>query len=160
MSKKNIIVFIISLIVLVVLILLGTSLTKNTEENPETGHFYGKPKSIEDIRTIDIVYNNGKDYIFISNKKELTYFTFDKEGKMVYKTYEIDTSDIIKYIYENDIDYLKEDKHIDNEKWSLEVSSPGSSCIISKKTNQPEWFDELLEKLEVDKKGYLSKTLK
>lgn len=159
MDKKKIIVIILGIFVLVLLVIAGISIShsKKIKETPATGHFYGKPNNISDIKSIEIVYNNGKDYISISDDNQITYFTFDKEGKMIDQIVEEDTKDIIEYIYKNDIDYLKEYDHLQDEKWSLEVSGPGKSCTISKKTAQPKWFNTLLQKLNVDEYGYLSK---
>ena len=156
--KKRKITFSV-VISVIILLLIGTIILINNKSNSKeiaaTGHFYGKPRSVEEIDFIDIVYNNGKDYVHISNNK-INYYTYDKEENSIDNIIDIDTSEIINYIYENDLKYLKDYEHIENERWSLRVSAPGMHCLISSKKEEPKWFDKLLQKLNVEENGYLS----
>lgn len=161
-NKKKIFI-IVSIIAFILLIGCIGLLINNKKEKPisNTGHFYGQPSSLEDIDTIYIVYNNGKDHVTVSGGRykdnKIYYYGYGEDGNINGEYVEnIDTSNIIKYIYEKNLKYLKEYEHVDNEKWSLEISSPGKNCLISSKKEEPKWFKDLLKKLNVDKNGYLS----
>lgn len=165
LNKKNgnkKIFIIVSIIVAVLLVGCIALVINNKKEEPinYTGHFYGKPSSIEDIELIEVVYNNGKDEIAISPDNVINYYTYDKDGNSIDNCIDQDTSDIINYIYKNDLKYLEEYKKVNNAKWSLSIKGPGRSCLISSKESEPEWFKELLKKLNVDEKGYISYRIK
>ena len=158
MRKRKIILSII--ILTVILLLIGVVIVINNKSNSKeiaaTGHFYGKPRSVEEIDSIDTVYNNGKDYVHISNNNKINYYTYDKEGNSIDNIIDINTSEIINYIYGNDLKYVKDYEHIENERWSLRVNAPGMHCLISSKKTEPKWFDKLLKKLNVEENEYLS----
>lgn len=162
MKKRKIIFSVV--ISVIILLLIGTIILINNKSNSKeiasTGHFYGKPSSVKEIESIEVVYNNGKDYISILGgryeKNKILYYTYDKNGNMIDNHIDADTSDIFKYVYEKDLKYLKKYEHVDNEKWSLKVSAPGMHCLISSKKAEPKWFNKLLKKLNVEENGYLS----
>ena len=161
-SKKRIVI-IVSIIVLILLVGCITVVMNNKKEKPvgETGHFYGQPSSVEDIDIIEIMYNNGNDHVSIHagrhKDNKIYYYSFGKDGNISGENeVDTDTTDIIKYIYENDLKYLKEYNEVKNAKWSLQINGPGKQCLISGKKAEPKWFKELLKKLNVDKNGYLS----
>lgn len=160
MSKTKKIIFVIILVILLsitIIILINNKFKNISTTDSDTGHFYGKPRSAEEISYIEIVYNNGKDYVSINKENIINYYTYDKDGNTIYNKVDTDTSEIINYIYENDLKYLKNYKHMENEKWALEIYSPGASCLISGKNSPPKWFNKLLEKLNVEENGYLLK---
>lgn len=160
-KKVFIIVFIIIIILLIGSIILLINNNKKEEPISYTGHSYGKPSSIDQIDHIEVDYNNGKDHISIFAGREkdnkIHYLGYGDDGNISGEyVFDTDTSDIIKYIYEKDLKYLKEYDEVDNAKWSLRVSGPGWHCLISGAKEEPKWFKVLLKKLYVDKNGYLS----
>lgn len=170
MNKKILIIVsavvgIIILIVLSIILLLPilkpspkeTPVNNKNKEVKETGHFYGKPKSVSDITHVELKYNNGKDYIAISNENYIGYYTFDDTGKRIYKQVDKDTSKIYEKIFNNYLDDLTKEYPEKDAIWSIEVSSPGASCAIGGKDSQPSWFDELLKDVEAEENGYLYK---
>lgn len=156
-SRKKVVI-IVSIILVILLIGCIVLLINNKKEKPisDTGHFYGKPSSVKEIDSIDIIYNNGKDNIVILPNNRVNYYTYDETGNSIDNYVDVDTSDIIKYIYDKDLKYLKEYEEVDNVKWSLRINAPGRHCLISSTKTEPKWFKELLEKLNVDDNGYLS----
>lgn len=126
---------------------------RNTEEN-ETGYFYREPSSVEDITYIDIAYNNGKDYVQIVDN-EIRYGGFDENGNYKYENVKEDgefAQDIKKYIYKNNLKYMDREYSSPNKvNWELTINVTGGGCSIGGKDEQPEWFNVLLKKLEVDK---------
>ncbi len=81
--------------------------------------------------------------------------SYDKDENNIEKVVETDTSDIINYVYENDLTYLKGFRNVKDAKWLLEVDGPGAGAFISGTKEEPKWFKELLKELKADENGYL-----
>ena len=164
MKKYNKNVLIIISIVSLCAIILGFVILNlynnhNNQNISETGHFYGTPSSVEDIDFIEVVYNDGNDYVFITDDL-IKYYSYDDKGNFGITNYIEDVdfiTELTKYIYSNDLKYLKEYNKLKDAKWSLEIDSPGKSCLISGTNNPPLWFKKLLDKLNVKEYGYTSK---
>lgn len=170
--KKGLIIVLGIITVIIIGIGIGVTVNKNKNYMPEkgasetdmyetnmseTGYFYRKPSSFEDITNIDIDYNNGKDYVQIVDN-EVRYGGYDEHGNLKYENVREDeefAKYIIKYIYKNNIKYLDKSSYPNNINWGLSVHVTGGGCAISGNDEKPEWFKKLLKKLEVDKyKGY------
>lgn len=161
MNSKKKVIIVISIIVILLIsgIVLWKCMEKGNSNIPATGHFFGVPDSVEDIDLIEIIYNNGKDYITITPSNPINFYTYDKKGKVIDNYVDMDSSSIIKYVYDNDLKYLKDENNIKNEKWSLRVESSGIHCLISSDKDESKWFKELLKELNVDINGYKSNNL-
>lgn len=160
--KKGSIIVLCIITVIIIGIGIGVIVNKNKNYMPETdmsetGYFYRKPSSFEDITNIDIDYNNGKDYVQIVDN-EIRYGGYDKHGNLKYENVREDeefAKYITKYIYKNNIKYLDKSSYPNNINWGLNVHVTGGGCAVSGNDEKPEWFNKLLKKLEVDKyKGY------
>ena len=153
---KILIITFISIIFVISLLLIESSLflkSKIKTDDQETGYFYGTPSSVEEIKYIDISYNGDRDYVFITDQK-ITYGGYDEYGNSIYKKFREDAEFIQKiknYIYKKDLKYLTQFNTAYNANWSLEVSKTGAGCAISGTEEPPEWFNRLLDKLEVYK---------
>lgn len=120
---------------------------------------YEKPQSVDDIVTVWISYNGSEDYISIENG-EMYYYAFDDEGEEISEDLEIDTKEIMQYIFDNDLGYISDtepDDFEDDVDWSLEIDTEDAYSFIGDKGEAPEWFNKLLEKLDVNTHGYKSK---
>lgn len=111
---------------------------------------YKQPSSISDIKSIDIKYNDNKEYIFIT-KDKITYGIKNENNNVESQTITDKNSinEVMNDVFNNYLKYLK-DSHITNDtKWSLKVkTNSGGYCLISGKYNSdiPTWFTELVEK--------------
>lgn len=133
--------------------------TDGDEEDESTVEFtYGKPASAEEIEYVSISYNNNQDFIEIYNDEEdqsITYYTEGGEDSKS-ETVESGVNDVLKHIFEKDLEYLGDNDILENETWSIEVDTADKTSYISGDSAAPEWFNELLKKLDVDNKGYKS----
>ena len=164
--KTSMIIGIIALCAFIIVLLvfwlnkeknIPTNSKTNHSEERETGHFYGKPSSVEDISSVEISYNNGRDYISI-NDYGITYFAYDNNGNIIEEKTREDVelvNEINNYIFDNDLEYLNDYDEVDDKTWSLRIDSPGVHCLTSGQKDSPSWFNELLNKLEVEKYGYI-----
>lgn len=138
---------------------LGADLS-DVDEADTIEETYGKPSSAEDIESVYITYNNGMDYINIYNSDEIEYFTYDDNDEYVGETTETSTADIIKYIFDNDLEYLGDNEYTGDEIWSVEIATTEDTYSFVGGTGEtPEWLNELLNKLDANSKGYQSKKL-
>ena len=129
------------------------------EEPVSTGYFYGKPESAEEIESIFISYNEGKDNIDILDG-EIRYYAFDEEGNTTdenSRVLETDTSGIKQYVFENDLEYLESYYSEEDFNWSIVVNGAGMGCTKYGNGEYPDWFKALLDELKVDEYGYLYK---
>ncbi|MBR2766930.1 hypothetical protein IKD67_02515 [Candidatus Saccharibacteria bacterium] len=152
---------VIGVVLFVILAVFGIgfgvlAIIQNKQQGAETGHWYGKPVSADEISSIDIVYNDGKDHVQVTDEF-IYYYAYNDEGNLYEgssETIETDTSSIMKYVFENDLQYLNDENVPNGNKWSITVYAPGVSSADFGYGRQPEWFDEILELLNVDKYGY------
>ncbi len=144
--------------------------TNNQDDFTTTGHGYGKPQKADDIESVYISYGeNGKNRINIFNhskyhdeENSITRYEIDNEGNFqnrVSKTLSDDeVLNILKYIFDNDLKYLNDygttdDGHIiseENIQWKIAVNTRGASCMAYGDNEAPEWFNELLTKLDAN----------
>lgn len=120
---------------------------------------YGKPASADEIDFVSISYNDDQDYIdILKEDNSADYYAYDQDGEYIGNTTEIDTSDIFKYIFDQDLNYLSDsNEYEDDYTWSIEVSSSDGTSHAEGSGAEPEWFTDLLRKLDVDNKGFFSK---
>ena len=132
------------------------------EDLDETTEFtYGKPTSAEEIKYVMISYNNNQDFVEIYNDEEGQEIIYsagseDEENSNA-ETVETGVNEILNHIFDNDIEYLGDNEVLDDETWSIEVDTADKLSYISGNSDAPEWFNELLKKLDVDNKGYKSR---
>ena len=142
----------------------------SNQNDTDTGHFYGKPQSVDDMDQVTINYGEGgKKRITISynskysNREDLIYRDeVDDEGNYQNEVEEKVSDDkvlnIMKYIYDNDLQDLNDynvssDGYLINQNdmvWKIEVDSPGASCMAYGYGEAPDWFNELLKKLDAN----------
>ena len=132
------------------------------EDLDETTEFtYGKPTSAEEIKYVMISYNNNQDFVEIYNDEdgqEIIYSADNEdEENSNAETVETGVNEVLKHIFDNDIEYLGDNEVLDDETWSIEVDTADKTSYISGNSDAPEWFNELLKKLDVDNKGYKSR---
>lgn len=141
----------------------GANLTEDDDDTDEAIEFvYGKPSKAEEIEFITISYNDNKDFVDIYKNEDdqgIDYYTYNEDGETISDTVETDPTEIIKFIFDNSLENLGDYTEIDNEKWSVEVDFDNKYSYASGDSDTPEWFNELLKKLDVDNKGYKSKNL-
>ena len=133
-----------------------------SDEGTEAGdeNSYGKPTSADEIQYITVAYNDIKDYVDISKEEgTIDYYTYDSNDEYVGDPIETDVTEIINYVFDNDLQYLGEEGYLDETTWAVEVGSDQGYSYVSGESDPPEWFKALLKKLDVDKKGYKSKSL-
>lgn len=122
---------------------------------------YGKPTSSESIASVYIMYNDASDFVNVYDSNEVEYYTYDENDEYTGSTIEIDSSEIFKYIYDNDLEYLGDNDYDGEEVWSLEVvTNEDTYSYVGGTAETPEWFNDLLTKLNVSANGYQSKALK
>jgi hypothetical protein len=174
---------IIALVICMVLAVLGTcfgiygtiqannALTKLDDDYPgEDMEFdggeiadenkYSKPSTVDEIELVAISYNDNKDFVdIVKNQEEsyIDYYTSDENGDYVGTPIETDVTELLQYVFDNDLEYLGDNDILDNETWSLEIDTSEGVSYISGESNPPKWFNELLKKLDVDNKGYKSR---
>ena len=162
MSKKSIILLMIGIILLLISILL---IFKHKKYENETGHWYGMPENVTDIVSITIRYNNGKDIIFITPQNEtISYFAYDNdgnyikddEGNEITNIVHENVSEIVEYIFKYDIKYLKDYSKKKKLRWELSVDTISTTCMTGGADEEPEWFSQLLKKLNVETYGNIS----
>lgn len=126
------------------------------DEEPTT---YGRPNSAVEIDSISISYNGYRDFIDIV-EDGIDYYSFNDDGSKVIRASEkgldTDTSEIMKNIFDNYLEYLTEFEDVNNYDWSIEVYSSNKACMISGTDEYPEWFGELLTQLNVSEYGNYS----
>ena len=142
----------------------------NQDDFTTTGHFYGKPQSVDDIDSVFINYGeNGRKRIAIiyrskypNEEDSINRYEVDDEGNYQNEVSETVSDDkvlnIMKYIYDNDLQYLNDynvsnDGHIlstNDMAWMIEVNSSGASCMAYDYGEAPDWFNDLLEKLDAN----------
>ncbi|MBR3122269.1 hypothetical protein IKF28_02375 [Candidatus Saccharibacteria bacterium] len=121
---------------------------------------YGKPSSVEEIEYIGINYNNGQDYIDIVKDEDgdyIEYYAYDSNNEYNGEVVETSVDDIFKYVFDNNLEHFGEENSFDNTSWEVEISSTNGSCYAKGESNLPDWLNALLEKLDVQNKGYKSK---
>ncbi len=168
---------IVSLIICMILAVLGTGfgiygsiqanralgiIEQKSDEDDESSdeNSYGKPTNADEIQYITIAYNDIKDYVDISREEgTIDYYTYNADEEYVGDPIETNVTDIINYIFDNDLQYLGDNDYLDNTTWAIEITSDQGYSYVSGESDPPEWFNALLKKLDVDKKGYKSKSL-
>ena len=183
-TENTLRVIIVVLIISTILAVLGTGLgiystitanqllSKYNEDNSEGMELesefvdepeYSKPENIDDINYIGITYNNGKDFIDIVRDEEgnyIEYYTFDNNDEYVGEIAEnANIDDIFGYVFEKDLDKFGEESFLGDVSWGVEISSTDGSCYVSGNSDQPDWLNALLKKLDADSKGYKHNTL-
>ena len=132
---------------------------KNKNNDDEGDYIYGKPDFVNEIDSIFVTYNgDNKDAVDIFDG-EIQYYTFNAELEQIEESehiIETDTTEIMEYVFDN-LDYLTEDETLIINDWSIEVNSGNKSCKISGTGEYPEWFKELLNKMNVSEYGNYSK---
>jgi len=135
----------------------------DSEDEEDEPYSFGKPTNADEISYISISYNGKNDFIEISNGEEddqyAYYYAYDENGNEIGDEAEVDIKGIVQHVFDNDLQYLGENEPTDNETWSVEVDSTYGYSYISGESEAPEWFKTLLQKLDVDNKGYQSKTI-
>lgn len=121
---------------------------------------FTKPTTADDITYASLVYNNGQDYIDIINDgadSNIDYYTVTDDDETIENSVTTGVTDILNYIYENDLNYLGENDYNEDDIWSLEVDTEDGYSYVGGTSTAPDWFNELLKKLDIDKNGYQSK---
>ncbi|MBR3236066.1 hypothetical protein IKF92_00055 [Candidatus Saccharibacteria bacterium] len=124
---------------------------------------FSKPATVNDIDYVAITYNNGKDYVNIVKDEDegdyIDYYALDTEGDYHGEDIETDVSPLFNYIFENDLEHCGKESFDLDVAWGIEISSTDGSCYASGNTEQPDWFNAILKKIDADNKGYKSKTI-
>ena len=130
------------------------------EDEPyENDSYFGKPESVDQIDSIFISYNGGKDFVDIL-EGEVRYYAFDEEGNTTDETsnvLEVDTTGLKQYVFNNDLEYLGSYYPEEEYEWLVVVNGVGMSSTAYGVGEYPEWFAALLKELKVDEHGYLHK---
>jgi len=174
---KKSVVLIIAILILVcaiatVLLLNKKSETKNNgndndmkenyDNTAETGNWKAIPSSFDEISTIEIRYDGGNELIDVLVSDNIIYYrAYDDEGMQVKKTNSITIpSDFGTYFMNNVIPKIKNTKQCYQKKEYYEISAtlePTGYFRFCQYGEEPDWFKNLLNKLEVDKYGYIRK---
>lgn len=168
--NKNKKILIIVPIALLVVIAIFIAIKGTNKEPAATGYFFSKPNTFEEIRGITITYNHGNDIITITNSRDnqnyhAYYSGYDKNGnyikddnnEVIEVDREIDQS-VKDYIMTTVVPKLKNKPSSDNDGWSVQIDvAGGGSYKGGLSILQPRWFKNLLQKLEVEKYGNISK---
>lgn len=137
---------------------LSDDVASDDEQTEETTS--GVPSSKDAIESVYIVYNGGKDYIDITRDNEdgsgIDYYTYDENDEYVGNFEEVDISPILQYIMDNDIQYLGNNEYNENDSWGVEIYTADNISYIGGNDPAPDWFNSLLQELNVDQKGYKS----
>jgi tellurite resistance-related uncharacterized protein len=125
-----------------------------------TGNWLRKPNSADEIESIYITYNGSDENIDVL-EDAVEYYAYNEEGEIIEDSeheIEMDTSEIMQFVFDNGIDDLTEHTTSDDYEWSIEVDSPGRMCAVYGAGEYPEWFKNILNKLNVSENGnYLKK---
>ena len=140
---------------------VSESLLKDADSESDvttTESSYGVPTNKDSIEYISIVYNNGKDFVDIINdaneENGLEYYTFDDNDEYIGDVENINVDEYLQYFMDNDVQYLGDDEYTGDEYWGVEVTSDEGVAFVGGTSDAPEWFNNLLKKLNVDQKGY------
>ena len=117
---------------------------------------YAKPSSADSIDSISIVYNNGKDYADIFNDS-IEYYAYDLNDEYQGDVVDVDGIGFFKYVFNNDLDKLGVTAVNEEDAWSIAVYSNEGTSYVGGKDTAPDWFKDLLNKIDVDTNGYYSK---
>lgn len=120
---------------------------------------FDKPTTASDIAYVSIVYNNGQDYIDITSDGtdgNIDYYTSTEDGEVIENPIDTDTTDLANYIFDNDLSYLGDNDYDETNTWSIEVDTENGYSYVGGTGTAPDWFNDLLKKLDVDKNGYQS----
>ena len=132
------------------------------KKNDDDDYVYGKPDFANEIDSISVTYNGDNNDVVDIFDGEIYYYTFNADDTELVpieeseNVIETDTAEIMEYVFDN-IDYLTEDETLIINDWSIEVNSGNKFCMISGAGEYPEWFKELLNKLNVSEYGNYSK---
>lgn len=152
--KKVLMIMLASVIFVIISLFIGSQIfIKNKIKPNDIEDLSCQFTSVEEIINMLISYNDGKDYVFI-NDQSIKYGGYDEYGNNTYVKVRDDEEfvrEIKNYFYKENLQYLDNDIRVTKAKWSLEISKPTGGCIISGIDETPEWFNRLLEVLEVDK---------
>ena len=165
MKKK--IIIIVSAIVFVLLLIFGIKLFTNHKDGggSTTGHWYGKPKNADEILSVEIVYNDGHDIINVyPDQMIMTFYAFDdkgnyvrdEKGEPIIKVVDITSEEIVNEIF-NDAKHLNEYNANSEAKWRLSIQTVSTTCLAQGTDEEPKWFKDILEKIDVKENGYLYK---
>ena len=112
------------------------------------------PTEADDIVYISVTYNDGQDYIDIANDgtdSSISYYDDSTEN-----TTTTDVTEIVQYVFDNNLDYLGDNEYNEEDTWSLDVETEDGYSYVGGTGSAPEWFNDLLKKLDADKNGYQS----
>ena len=107
---------------------------------------------------ITITYNNGKDYIDIFDGG-MDYYTIDENDNVSNREVSKDTSQIFSEIRDKYLSNLTDEEVKENATWGIEFGDFQNDYAASGTGEAPEWFNNILNQLELDKYGYQSKNL-
>lgn len=130
-------------------------------EDDNDDSIFEKPASVDDIESIEIAYNDNKDFISVSNSGTVEYYTYDENEEYIGNTVRSDAKGLIKHVFENDLDKLGEEEEPDNVEsaWSIYVYTENGYSSAFGTGEAPDWFNQLLDKLDAKNMGYQSRSL-
>ena len=109
------------------------------------------PSNANAIEYILLLYNDINDYIEISKDNSIDFYTYIKNanggGAETSTTINADTSDLIRFFYDNDLQYFSEGNNpeIANDwVWSVTVSTNNNECTVGSNQTTPEWLNTLI----------------
>ena len=126
------------------------------DESQDEEETYAKPKSAESIETISFVYNNANDFADVFDDS-IEYYAFDLNDEYQGDVVEVDGASFFKYVFNNDLDKLNETAENEDDTWSIAVYSNEGTSYVGGKDSAPDWFNDLLKKIDVETNGYYSR---
>ena len=120
---------------------------------------FGKPDSADQIEAIYITYNGDSESIDVY-EDGVEYYAFNDEGLIEESEREIemDTMEIRQFVFDSGVDNLTDETAPDDYDWSIEVDTADKTCMKFGTGDYPDWFKNILDKLNVSENGnYLKK---
>ena len=120
---------------------------------------FGKPDSADQIEAIYITYNDDSESIDVY-EDGVEYYAFNDEGLIEESEREIetDTMEIRQFVFDSGVDNLTDETVPDDYDWSIKVDTADKTCMKFGTGDYPDWFKNILDKLNVSENGnYLKK---